>query len=55
MAHEDNKAFIPLLSGISHEEFQRRAPVAGLVGVGRGWCNGCQGSKVLQHATWRGR
>jgi serine/threonine protein kinase/tetratricopeptide (TPR) repeat protein len=26
-AHEDNKAFIPLLSGISHEEFQRRAPV----------------------------
>ncbi len=26
-AHEDNKAFIPLLNGISHEEFQRRAPV----------------------------
>ena len=26
-AHEDNKAFIPLLSGISHEEFQRQAPV----------------------------
>ena len=26
-AHEDNKAFIPLLCGISHEEFQRRAPV----------------------------
>ncbi|MCZ6866767.1 MAG: protein kinase, partial [Chloroflexi bacterium] len=26
-AHEDNKAFIPLLRGITHEEFQSRAPV----------------------------
>ena len=26
-AHEKNKPFIPLLYGISHEEFQRRAPI----------------------------
>ncbi len=26
-AHEANKAFLPLLNGISHEEFQSRAPV----------------------------
>jgi len=26
-AHEANKAFIPLLNGISHAEFQTRAPV----------------------------
>ena len=26
-AHESNKPFIPLLNGISHEEFQTRAPV----------------------------